>query len=170
MNVVFRISRDLFKSVQRDLVRPHRFASERGGFLVCRPGALAHGEIVILAQSFHSIADDDYVESNLVGAMMGSAAIRKALQIAYSDRMSMFHVHMHEHFGRPSFSSVDLRESAMFVPDFWHVCASHPHGALVLSKDSATGLCWYPEVRHPLPIGEIVVVGAPMEVISNVSA
>jgi hypothetical protein len=154
MNVVFRISRDLFKSVQRDLVRPHRFASERGGFLVCRPGALAHGEIVILAQSFHSIADDDYVESNLVGAMMGSAAIRKALQIAYSDRMSMFHVHMHEHFGRPSFSSLDMRESAVFV----------------LSKDSATGLCWYPEVRHPLPIGEIVVVGAPMEVISNVSA
>jgi hypothetical protein len=170
MNVVFRISRDLLKIVQRDLVRPHRFASERVGFLACRPGALGHDEVVILAQRFNSIADEDYVESDLVGAMMGSAAIRKALQIAHSDRMSMFHVHMHEHFGRPSFSSVDLRESAMFVPDFWHVSPLHPHGALVLSKDSAMGLCWYPEVRHPLPIGEIVVVGTPMEVISNASA
>jgi hypothetical protein len=167
MNVVFRISRDLLRIVQRDLARPHLFASERVGFLACRPGALGHDEVLILAESFHSIADDDYVESKLVGAMMGSAAIRKALQIAYSDRMSMFHIHMHEHFGRPSFSSVDLRESAVFVPDFWHVCPSHPHGALVLSKDSAAGLCWYPGARHPLPIGEIVIVGAPMEVISN---
>ena len=97
MNVVFRISRDLLRIVQRDLARPHLFASERVGFLACRPGALGHDEVLILAEIFHSIADDDYVESKLVGAMMGSAAIRKALQIAYSDRMSMFHVHMHEH-------------------------------------------------------------------------
>ena len=148
------------------MARLHRFASERVGFLACRPGALGHDEVVILAQSFHPIADDDYVESDSVGAMMGSAAIRKALQISYSDRMSMFHVHIHEHVGQPGFSPVDLRESAVFVPDFWHVCPSHPHGALVLSKDSARGLCWYPGIRHPLPIGEIVVVGAPMEVIS----
>ena len=167
MNIVFRISRDLLKIVRRDLARPHPFASERVGFLVCRLGSVGHHEVVILAQSFQSIADDDYVESDSVGAMMGSAAIRKALQIAYSDRTSMFHVHMHEHFGQPGFSLVDLRESAVFVPDFWHVCPSHPHGALVLSKDSATGLCWYPGIRHPLPIGEIVVVGAPMEIIPN---
>lgn len=166
MNVVFRISRNLLQVVRHDLARPHRFASERVGFLACRPGALGANEVVILGQTFHSVADDDYVESDSVGAMMGTSAIRKALQLAYSNRLSMFHVHEHEHWGRPRFSSIDLRESAVFVPDFWHVSPLYPHGALVLSKDSVTGLCWYPGVKNPMPITEIVVVGAPMEVIS----
>jgi hypothetical protein len=167
MNVTFRIPRELLRNVRLDLDRPHSFAWERVGFLAGRPGALGNKEVVILAQSYHPVGDDDYVESDLVGAMIGSAAIRKALQYAYTNQVSMFHIHQHAHFGRPTFSHTDLRESAVFVPDFWHVCPSHPHGAIVLSKDLAVGLCWYPGVRIPKPIGEIVIVGAPMEVILN---
>ena len=167
MKIVFKISRTLLHTVRNDLARQHPFAWERVGFLGGNPGVLGHNEVVILAQSYHPVDDVDYVRADSVGAMMGSTAIRKALQIAYSNRMSMFHVHVHEHFGRPSFSHVDLQESAVFMPDFWHVCPSHPHGVLVLSKDSASGLCWYPGIRHPLLIEEIVVVGAPMEVISR---
>lgn len=167
MKVVFKIARVLLHSVRSDLARPHPFAWERVGFLAGYPGVMGNGEIVILAQSYHPVADTDYVEADSVGAMMGAGAIRKALQIALSSRVSMFHVHMHEHVGRPRFSGVDLRESAVFMPDFWHVCSSHPHGALVLSRDSATGLCWCPGSCNPLPIEEIVVVGAPMEVIQD---
>lgn len=165
MRIVFKISRVLLNTVRSDLARPHPFAWERVGFLAGHPGVMSNGEIVILAQSYHPVADADYVDTDSVGAMMGAGAIRKALQIALSNRVSMFHVHMHEHVGVPRFSGVDLRESAVFMPDFWHVCSSHPHGALVLSRDSAAGLCWCPGSRHPLPIEEIVVVGSPMEVI-----
>lgn len=165
MRIVFKISRVLLNTVRSDLARPHPFAWERVGFLAGHPGAIGNREIVILAQSYYPVADADYVDTDSVGAMMGAGAIRKALQIGLSNRVSMFHVHMHEHVGKPQFSGVDLRESAVFMPDFWHVCSSHPHGALVLSKDSAAGLCWCPGSRHPLPIEEIVVVGSPMEVI-----
>jgi hypothetical protein len=166
MNVVFKISRELLEIVRRDLARPHDFAWERVGFLAGRPGALGPNKVVILAQSYHPVANEDYVEDNSVGAMMGSAAIRKGLQYAYANQVSMFHIHQHEHFGAPRFSPIDIRESAIFVPDFWHVCPSYTHGAIVLSKDLAVGLCWYPGILNSIPIREFVVVGAPMEVIA----
>lgn len=165
--MVFRISRELLQRVRSDLVRHHHFAWERVGFLGGRPGAMGHQEVVILAQDYYSVPDQDYVRSDSVGAMINSAAIRKALQVAYSNRLSIFHVHQHEHFGLPSFSRIDLQESARFMPNFWHVCPEYPHGTIVLSKDSATGLCWYPGVQKPVVLKEIGVVGAPMEVISN---
>ena len=86
--------------------RPHPFAAERVGFLACRAGRLDGGGIVILAADYDPVADEDYVDDLRVGAMMGPAAIRKALQRAYNDGrgdLSLFHVHMHEHSGLPGF-------------------------------------------------------------------
>jgi len=65
--------------------------------------------------------------------MVGSAAISKALEIAYGSKASMFHVHLHEHLGTPRFSPTDTRESAKFVPDFFKVAPGMPHGAIVWS-------------------------------------
>ena len=99
--------------------------------------------------------------------MMGADAIRKALQLAYGLKRSMFHVHAHEHEGRPWFSPTDLRENRKFMLDFWHVRPEYPHGALVLSLDSAAGLCWVQANRKPFRISDFDVVGSPMTLVRD---
>lgn len=167
MNVTFKMTHHLYSAMQQDLLRPHRFAAERVGFISCRVGGLCDEGIIILAHNYHPVADSDYLDDPTVGAMMGAAAIRKALQFAYQNPVSMFHVHMHEHSGRPYFSHTDLTENAKFVPDFWHVRPTMPHGALLLSADSSTGLCWYPGQGMPVLITTIILVGAPLKEIRD---
>jgi hypothetical protein len=162
MKLSFRISQPLLKTIHTDLSRPHFFAYERVGFISCRIGTLKEG-VSLLAENYHPVIDDDYEDGHMVGAMMGSAAIRKALQFAYNNPVVMLHVHRHEHRGSPRFSKVDLDESAKFVPDFWKVRPNLPHGILVLSHDSIFGLCWNAITKTPQPITEITVVGRPIQ-------
>lgn len=158
MNYQFRISEGLLAAIHVDLSRPHAHAYERVGFIHCRFGAAAHRG-VILAQAYAPVADEDYLESDTMGAVMGPSAIRLALQAAYQHHGPVFHVHRHDHDGVPGFSRVDLRESDQFVPDFWKVAPAMPHGALVLSHDAATGRVWCPRDREARPLTAIVSVG-----------
>ena len=164
MSAVLRIRRDLGDCIRADLRRPHPFAAERVGFMSASCARLASGGVVILAIGYHPVEDGDYLDDPSVGAMMGSAAIRKALQIAYLGKLSMIHVHMHDHPGTPGFSGIDLRESAKFMPDFFHVAPKLPHCAVVLSADSATGLCWRPGRAKPTYLDAIAETGAPMRI------
>lgn len=169
MRSIFKIPSRLLAEVRKDFERPHPFAAERVGFIGCNVARLAKDGLLVLAHSFYTVEDQDYLDDPRVGAMMGSNAIRKALEISYNARISMFHVHLHEHHGRPWFSSTDLRETANFVPDFWHVQPKLPHGALVLSHDVMAGLCWIPgAVAHrPTRIQEFISVGAPFETMAE---
>jgi hypothetical protein len=162
MRIIFKLTKDLLQEVHASLRRPHPFAFERVGFLLCRVGAIEPAGAVILAHRLHAVADEDYVDEPAVGAMMGPDAIRKALQIAYSEEASMFHVHLHLHSGRPRFSQVDETESAKFVPDFWNVQPNMPHGALVFSSDSAFGRCWIPGQKKSVEVSDFKEVGVPM--------
>jgi hypothetical protein len=162
MKIQSRITRQLLQRVYADLARPHSFAAERVGFLICKVGAIKPNGILVLAYDYRPVDDEDYLDDPRVGAMMGPAAIRKALQLAYKEPVAIFHVHVHGHNGRPWFSDIDLRETKNFVPDFWHVRPEFPHGALVLSRDSLSGLCWIPSRRKPIRISSFTVVGFPM--------
>ena len=162
MKVLFKMTDRLLDEVKRKLEAPHPFAFERVGFLVCRPGLLDEGGIVLLSHGLHDVADEDYLDDPSVGAMMGPSAIRKALQAAYNQQASMFHVHLHAHKGKPGFSRIDEKESTRFVPDFWNVQPDLPHGAVVLSDDSAYGKCWIPGLTAPVEISEFAFVGVPM--------
>jgi hypothetical protein len=161
MRVLFKMTSRLHSETVNALLRPHAFAAERVAFLKCRLSSTA-SSLVVLAHDVHHIADDDYLDDPSAGATMGSSAIRKTLQLAYHEKVSMFHVHMHEHKGRPRFSRTDFRESALFVPDFWNVQPKLPHGAIVLSEDSAWGRCWYPGRSEPLTIEDFSFVGSPL--------
>ncbi len=141
MKTIFKMTGQFLKNVRHDLARPHRFAAERVGFISIRAAKTANA-LVLLAEGYHPVADDDYLNDPSVGAMMGQEAIRKALNLALLQSVGMFHVHMHEHTGRPRFSRTDLREQLKFVPDFFKVCRQLPHGAIVLSHDHATGRVW----------------------------
>src|SRR5262249_14995863 len=114
MRVFFKITERLLNEAKEDLRRPHVFAAERVGFFLCRVAALDPNTLLILAHSFHGIVDEDYLDDPGAGATMGPAAIRKALQAAYNQHASMFHVHVHEHQGKPHFSGIDSKETARF--------------------------------------------------------
>ncbi|MFN0157051.1 MAG: hypothetical protein ACKVRP_03140 [Bacteroidota bacterium] len=144
MKLLFKITNKLLSSVRADLVRSHEFAAERVGFLSCRFGALSNDGLVILACAYHPIEDADYVENQGYGALMGSEAIRKALYYTYRHSVGMFHIHIHGHYGGPRFSRIDENEARKFVPHFFHARNTAPHGAIILSLDSACGFCWLP--------------------------
>jgi len=167
MKIVFRANHKLLETARADLARPHAFAAERVAFISVR-AALSRETLILLAQDYHPLADEDYVDEPRVGAMMGPEAIRKALEIALLNRVGMIHVHMHEHEGRPGFSRTDLTEQPKFVPDFFSVRPEMPHGALVLSYDRAAGRVWIGPERITL-IDEFNVLG-PRLVIDHVAS
>lgn len=166
MNIHFKITKPLLDAIFRDLIRPHPFAAERVGFVSCKPAFSPCG-LLILAENYHPVAEEDYLRDWHVGAMMGPTAIRKALQLAYSHENSMFHVHLHNHDGVPSFSETDFRESNIFVPDFFNVQLKLPHGALILSKDSAVARCWPTSAEAPVWVRDITFVGSPMTLLRS---
>lgn len=162
MKATLRITSHLLAQIRNDLRRTHPFAAERVGFLTCRIGSIDNG-FVLLGQHWHEVIDDDYINDSSVGAMIGGSAFRKIFQYGYNNRVSILHVHLHDHDGIPNFSSVDQRESSKFVPDFWNVRPDFPHGALVLSNNSLVGKCWYPKRSMPMPISEVRIIGSPIQ-------
>jgi hypothetical protein len=161
MIIHFKCRRSLLDEVRDDLVRRHSFAHERVGFLFAGVAAFQQ-ELLLLPFEYRPVADDDYVDDPRVGAMMGSDAIRKALQHGNRTRTAVIHVHMHLHSGRPEFSGVDVRENAKFMPNFFNVLPDRPHGAVVLSRDSMVGSVWLRRDAPPLSITRFSAVGAPM--------
>jgi hypothetical protein len=71
-------------------------------------------------------------------------------------------VHMHDHLGLPGFSKVDVEEYMKFVPDFFNAVPAMPHGAIVLSRDRAIGLCWPARGEDPVRVDRFTRVGAPL--------
>lgn len=155
------IPENLLSRIHSDLDRPHDFALERVGFLFCGIADLGVSELGLYAARYLPVEDGHYVNDRTMGAVIGAAAFRSALQICYRNPCSIFHVHRHDHFGKPSPSLVDKQESRRFVPDFWKVAPRHPHGALVLSLDSGSGEIWFPGSIGILPLSQITFVGTP---------
>ncbi|GBE09358.1 hypothetical protein BMS3Abin11_02491 [bacterium BMS3Abin11] len=158
MKIEFRMTLNLLNRIHEQLSLPHPFTSERVGFISCGVSKLPNNGLLILGETYLPVSDEDYIDSSHFGALMGSQAIRKALQFSYSNHRAMFHVHRHEHNGRPQFSSIDLRESANFIPDFWNVQPKMPHGIIVLSHDSMSGLCWHPNHVKKIPISQFSII------------
>jgi hypothetical protein len=161
MKTRIKFTRRLLDRARADLERPHMFAYERVGFFTA--GATAYGDTILLvARSYIPVDDADYVHNPKVGAMIGSNAMRKALQFAYRARSSLLHVHSHGGWGRPEFSGVDLKSGAEFVPGFFHAIPRMPHGMMVLSADSASAKIWYGENEAGEYASGFTRVGAPL--------
>ena len=96
MRAVFKVHQTLAQSIRNDLSRGHEVAHERVGFISCRAAQIQDG-IMVLAESYHPVADGDYLEDENVGALINGSAIRAAMQISLNGGVGMFHVHMHEH-------------------------------------------------------------------------
>jgi hypothetical protein len=161
MNVHFKLTAAMLDGIIADLRRPHPFAAERAGFIGCKVSAYCGG-ILVLAHTYIPLPNAWYIDDPRFGCVFNAEAMRAAMQFALSNEASMFHVHLHDHRGTPWFSRPDLRESRKFVPDFWNIKPDLPHGTLVLSADSAAGLCWYSGRKKPVKIYRITALGFPM--------
>lgn len=139
--VTFRATQTFLSNVREDLMRLHEFAHERVGFVTVRAAQGAEG-LVLLAENYYPVADEDYLRDPSVGAMIGQEALRKALELALLKGVGVFHIHMHGLTHRLWFSSTDLREQVKFIPDFFTVCPKMPHGAIVLNAKTAAGRVW----------------------------
>lgn len=164
MNVLFRAGEAFMIDVRNDLMRAHAFAHERIGFISTRAAA-GRDHIVLLADGYHPVADDDYVDDPKVGARIGQNALRKALDLALLSPVGVLHVHMHMEGKRLWFSHIDLTEQLKYVPDFFKVRRTMPHGALVLSPRSAAGRIWFDPHRIS-PIAEFNFAGARLQITS----
>lgn len=155
--ITFRATQQFMDTVRHDLERSHAFAFERVGFITTRAVQGSEG-LVILGDGYYPVADDDYVPDQSVGAMLGSEALRKALELALLQGAGVFHVHMHGPAPRLWFSGIDLREQVKFIPDFFTVCPQMPHGAIVLDAKRAAGRIWLARDRIAT-IDEFATVG-----------
>lgn len=162
LTIQLKITRQLLRAIRHDLARRHPFASERVGFISAGLSS-AGDDLWILARSYRTVVDNDYLPDPSVGAMMGPEAIRKALQWAMSEKVAIFHVHTHGGRGQLGFSDVDLREQAKFVPNFFQMAPQCPHGVLVLSDDSVYGHIWLDENEPYEVITSFGEIGAPLK-------
>ena len=80
MKTHFKIRRSLLDHIRTDLERPHVFAGERVGWITTGVTRVGRGSLILLAIDYHPVADGDYLNDRSVGAMIGSNAIRTALE------------------------------------------------------------------------------------------
>jgi len=164
MNVHFRLTRQLYEQVRADLLRPHRFAAERIGFLFARLGNIKSGTPLVLFTGYSPLADDRYINDPYSGARIDSQAIRSAMQQVLNRKEGVFHVHMHEWAGKPYFSPMDRTELPRLIPSFQAVGPPFAHGLLLLSNDDITGEVWLPGDTQPAEAERISIVGHPLEI------
>jgi molybdopterin/thiamine biosynthesis adenylyltransferase len=123
-----------------------------------------NGWLVILT-SYKPVLDEHYVRTSEVGARINSKAITAAIQKGYTDKSSIFHVHIHDFSkGIPDFSFDDLRSGRELVPSIQGFISNQVHGAIVLSPDSFNALTLVPDESNLLPARQISSVGTSLNV------
>lgn len=156
----------LADNVRSDLSRRHAHALERVGFLFCRPANLNDG-ILMLAESYCAVSDEDYIPTDVAGAQINSHAIRVAMECCLSTGQCAFHVHMHARFPKPS--RTDWREWKKFVPDFFNVQHHGPHGAVILSHNSANAWHWRDKRAEPQLFPRFEFIGTPLKLLDTLA-
>jgi len=157
MKVTIKISGRMLDEVRIDLARPHPFAWERVGFLTASAAKIPRG-LLLLVDKYLSVEDEDYEQNDIVGAQIGSDAMRKAVQLAYRPKRALLHIHTHGGYGKPHFSGVDLRSADEFIPGLFSPIPSMPHGLLVLSDDEASGKLWLGPQEKTVKVNEFIRV------------
>lgn len=167
MSWCLRIPSALLVSVRADLARTHKFAAERVGFLEVALGNSGAPDLLILATAYVPVPDDEYIDDPHVGARIGGAPIRRAVERALIGRVGVFHVHGHDHAGSPGFSPTDLREIPPIVRSLRVAAPACVHGALLLSSNSCNAIVWLPGAETPARAGKIAIVGRPLRIIDT---
>lgn len=162
--IFFRIPKAIHLEMLNDLRRKHSHAWERMGFLHTRLKWLDEKTVLIIANSYQVLEDEDYIRDSTVGAKIGSEAIRKAMQLMMDNQTGGFHVHLHDHKGRPVPSLVDERGIPGIIESLSHATKEQATGMLILSGDGFYDEIRIPGVKKKLKADSISVVGFPIHV------
>lgn len=161
-----RVSREMYEAMRADLARPHEFAAERVGFSMGRIGITASGYMILLTR-YCSVPDEHYIDDPTVGARIGTEALTAVAHAIYHGRAKaegVFHVHVHEHYGKTGMSRTDRAELPKLVPGFRSVGPQAPHGIIIWSLDHAAAWVWLPGSSEPVRADKTSIVGAPISV------
>ncbi len=161
--ITLRITETMMSLVRSDLIREHPFAYERVGFLFLRQGSCDKG-MLLIATSYSSVPDDQYIRDLTVGARINVNAIRNAMQRIMDTGEDVLHVHLHAQKGVPAFSQVDLDGLKQLIPSFQKVCLDGIHGAAVLSADNVSAIVWHPKEKSIFAVNKISIVGFPINI------
>jgi hypothetical protein len=162
MTVGIKITRELYVQVLDDLRRPHEYAYERVGFLTAKLGNRSGEHALVHLTDYNAVPDDQYIDDHTSGARINSAAIRGAMQRVLDSRDGAFHVHLHDHRGRPDFGEMDREEIPRVVSGLRVAGPDAPHGMLLLSANHAAAWVWLPGLTEPVTASRISVVGFPL--------
>ena len=135
MKPFLRIPIRFYLECLSDLRRPHAFAHERIGFFSTRRGI--GGAVVVTG--YQPALDDEYVQAPGVGACLGTAAVRRIMQVILSDKVGLLHVHLHDHQGKPAESSTDQMNIPPLVEALSRISTFGESGYVILSHDRAIG-------------------------------
>lgn len=160
-NIKFRIPEHLHKKMLLDLERSHPFAFERIGFLFAKTVNLSSGVVLVIATNYQPVSDEDYIEDFSVGAKINSSAIRKAMQRTFDQSCGCFHVHLHNHSGKPYPSLTDEESLPSVVRSLENIAPKHANGYLILSKDAFHASIKIETSEKSLDADLISVVGKP---------
>jgi len=163
MKVGLKMLRALYENVREDLARPHEFAYERVGFLSAKLGNASSKEPFVLFTGFSPVPDDQYIEDHHSGARINSDAIREAMQRVLDTGEGLFHVHGHEHRGKPRFSFMDFEETPRIVSSLRVAAPKQAHGMILLSTDDCTAQVWLPMSTKQIIANRVSLVGYPLE-------
>lgn len=165
MSTQVRMLRSLYDCILADLRRPHPFAHERVGFLFTRMGTAANNTYLIFPVDYVPVLDDQYIPTTdfKVGAEISSEAIRYTMQRVMNTGEGVFHVHVHEHRGRPGFSRIDMNDLPLLARSFQHAYPATAHGGFLLSKDDCIAAIWLPAQHKPVMAEKITLVSYPLQ-------
>ena len=135
-NIRLRIPQQLHEKMLLDLNRNHPFAYERVGFLFAKTVKLCDSVKLIIAIDYIPVDDKDYIGDKEVGAKINSDAIRTAMQGTLEKDCGCFHVHLHDHSGKPLPSFTDSKSLPGIVNSLNNIATKHTNGFLILSRNA----------------------------------
>ena len=125
MKILFK--GDLREQIEVDLRRPSTVAFERIGFIF---GAENNG--IIILDEYYPVDDEDYIASEIYGAVFNKEAIKKTLKRILVSKKSCFQVHEHSTLFGPRFSKPDLITGQELCQAFNSFNSNVIHGSLIL--------------------------------------
>lgn len=166
--VHIRIPESLLARIRDDLIRPHKFAAERVGFLTTRKQSFA-GCDALYVTGYYPVPDDQYVDDPSVGARISEQSIDQAYRWAASGDVGVFHIHAHSGKGAPGLSRTDERELPHLVQPMTAIGKEQAHGIFLLSDDACKAWAWRAGERQPVVVEQITVVGRTLRFFSSVA-
>lgn len=159
--IYIRIPEELLISILSDLRRQHQHAHERVGFCYGQSVQTVQGTWLVIINDYKPVKDENYIRANDVGARINSKAINEAFQFAYTNEMSLFHIHLHDFgSGVPGFSYDDMASGPEIIESMNSFVGSQVHGLIVLSKDNFNALALAPGKTNLIKVQQITSVGS----------